>query len=235
MKEPTIIRRQLFTPYAPGQGPSFLLTMVDVDQNQDIPYRQPGKHMLGYRLEQIVGMTERWEASEIIEPKVEIKLFAGMDFGVPPIHSIHGPEPVQALMNFLCLRPGDCDDSYFDRYSEAQLDFARCHAEALAAEVDVWFQCEMKQQKPALLDATGTPIPREPGRITITSDTGSIHTVDLSKLMDGPEMMPLEGEDGDNEDEATETKSSEGEAATEGLRSEAQPEEQHEEEEGDDR
>jgi hypothetical protein len=217
MKDPRIIRRQLFTPYAPGQGPSFLLTVVDVDQSQDIPYRQRGKYMLGYRLEQIAGMSEKWEASEIIEPKVEIKLFAGMDFGVPPIHSIDGPEPVQALMNFLCLRPGDTDDNYFDDYTEAQLDFARSHAEALAAEVDVWFQCEMQQQKAPLLDATGTPIPREPGRITITSDTGSVHTVDLSKM----------GESNEREDEAGE--GVEGQAEAEGDCPQAQRDEQLEE------
>ena len=37
MKEPVILRKQLFVPYAPGQGPSFLLTLVDIDQNQDLP------------------------------------------------------------------------------------------------------------------------------------------------------------------------------------------------------
>ena len=106
-------------------------------------------------------MNQDWEAENILEPEVEEILFAGADFGVPPIHSVDGPEPVQALMNFLCLRPGDTDDAYFDRYNEAQLTFARDHAESLQVEVDVWFESQIVDAKPEILGADGQPIRRD--------------------------------------------------------------------------
>ena len=155
MKDPEIIHKILFCPYGPEQGPSFQLLVYDIDQNQQIPYRQPGKYMLAYRLNQTLPVPEHWLASDM-DPDVEKCLFAGMDFGVPPQDDILSATPVKFLMEFLCLRPGDMPDEFFDQYNEDQLDFARNHAEAVRAEVDVWF--ESKPKPVNIVDQNGNPI-----------------------------------------------------------------------------
>ena len=140
MREPRIIRRVLYTPYQ-SEGPAFLLTLVDPDQGQDIPYREPGKYMLAYRLEQVAPLPEKWTAADL-NPEVEHLLFAGMDFGVPPAIDIESPVAAHALMMFLCLSPGDVDDKYFEVYNEKQKAFSENHAATLAQEVETWYQAQ---------------------------------------------------------------------------------------------
>jgi hypothetical protein len=71
-------------------------------------------------------------------------LFSGNDFRMPecPTHGTDAPETIEALLSFLCLRPGDVDAEYFAGYTEAQMAFAEGDAEAvgLAAYGHDWEQ-----------------------------------------------------------------------------------------------
>lgn len=58
-------------------------------------------------------------------------IFEGDDFAGSPMHADDSDETVAALLSFLSLLPGDTDPDYFDRYSPAQLDWARANGEEL--------------------------------------------------------------------------------------------------------
>ena len=94
-------------------GPSFSLALYDLNCMRD------GKHCLGYRLSS-AGKT----------------IFEGSDFYCSPLHAIDSDDCVKALMGFLTLKPGDTDREYFANYTEAQMEFANQHSEALACEID---------------------------------------------------------------------------------------------------
>ena len=149
-----IIRRQLFVPYAPGQGPQFLLTLMDIDQAAN-PLKRYGKHMLGYKLEQVTGLSEDWTEEELTDPTVERLIFAGVDFGVPPTYAIDGDDAVHALMSFLCLKPGDVPQEHFDAYTPYQQEFADLHAEVLQAEADTWHDLQIRAEVERDLHAAG--------------------------------------------------------------------------------
>lgn len=106
------IRQVRFTPYRKGAA-AFTLTLFDTHQTDS-----DGKSILGYELRQRAAT-----------------IFAGEDFHCSPLHAIDSDEAVKDLMGFLTLRPGDTDAEYFEKYTEAQLDFASEHAEALSLEV----------------------------------------------------------------------------------------------------
>lgn len=120
-----VIRRCRFTPYANGKGPSFGLIVWDTGR---VDTRHlTGKSVLGYRLTQCTPCANKTFAVRT--------LFEGEDFACSPMCVIDSDECVASLMGFLTLRPGDTDAEYFANYTEAQLDFASQHAEALGMEV----------------------------------------------------------------------------------------------------
>lgn len=113
-----VIRRCIFTPYLPGKGPRFRLTVWDAHRRDSY-----GKSILGYRL-------------KLCEPGTVLVVFEGEDFGCSPMHGIDSDETIAGLMGFLTCRPGDTDSKYFANYTPAQLEFCTQHAESLSCEVD---------------------------------------------------------------------------------------------------
>lgn len=104
-----VIRSCTFRPYRAKGGPSFRLTMYEVPG-----YAPTGQKLVGYRL--------------LFNGKV---LFEGKEYGVSPLHAEDSDEAVAGLMSFLCMRPGDTDAEYFEKYTPEQLEFCTEYAEAL--------------------------------------------------------------------------------------------------------
>jgi hypothetical protein len=52
-------------------------------------------------------------------------LFEGEDYRPSPCHGDHTEESAKGLLGFLTLRPGDTDSEYFDKYTEAQMRWAK--------------------------------------------------------------------------------------------------------------
>ena len=48
-------------------------------------------------------------------------IFEGCDFGPSPCHAIDSLDTVEALLDFLTLRPGDTDREYFAAYTPSQV------------------------------------------------------------------------------------------------------------------
>ena len=115
MREP--IRRVRFTPYRPGHGPRFTLTLWEAEPNGS------PRAMVGYRLRMLEG------------GRAPRTLFEGEDFGCSPLHASDSDGAVEAIMSFLTLRPGDTDSEYFEGYSGEQREYCEQHAEALGCEV----------------------------------------------------------------------------------------------------
>lgn len=123
----TIIRRLRFSPYRAGNGPTFCLTVWDLNQCDHY-----GKSVLGYRLRAYGNEKKKGET-----------IFLGRDFSCAPSHAIDSDETVVAIMSFLTLRPGDTDREYFASYTPSQLEFCAAHAQALSSEVQARFpDCE---------------------------------------------------------------------------------------------
>jgi len=114
-----VIRRCHFAPYPKGKVPTFNLTLWDTHRPD---WR--GCSMLGYRLTMRSSGHGRGTT-----------LFEGEDFSSSPLHAIDSDSTVKAIMAFLCLRPGDTDAEYFERYTETQLHYCMDHAEYLWWEV----------------------------------------------------------------------------------------------------
>ena len=68
---------------------------------------------------------------EFTDPKGSV-VFEGEDFSISPYVSVDSDEALKALLGFLTLKPGDTDDSYFEKYSAEQMDFAESMAEELS-------------------------------------------------------------------------------------------------------
>jgi hypothetical protein len=51
-------------------------------------------------------------------------IFEGSDYGCPAVNSIDSDDMLRTLIGFLTLRPGDTDEDYFSRYTQAQLEWA---------------------------------------------------------------------------------------------------------------
>lgn len=111
------VRSVRFTPYLPGKGPRFCLTIYDTYNRDNL-----NKNVLAYRL----TMNGK-------------ELFAGADFSCAPSHAIDGNGCVESIMGFLTLRPGDTDDEYFDKYTTAQKVYCDRWAETLNCEVQARF------------------------------------------------------------------------------------------------
>lgn len=116
-----ILRRVRLSPYRKGQGPTFSLTLWDTGRTQHRVGRF-GCPELGYRL------TMRENGRSVV-------LFEGEDFGAGCGTAIDSDAAVAGILGFLTLRPGDTDDEYFEKYTEAQREFCDRHAEFLACEV----------------------------------------------------------------------------------------------------
>lgn len=112
-----ILRRLVFRPYRKGMGPTFRLVTWYTGRT----WRNEGsKSLLGYRL------TMHANGNRTV-------LFEGEDFGCSPMHAIDSDEACAGIMGFLTLRSGDTDREYFESYTQAQLDYCKEHAEALAS------------------------------------------------------------------------------------------------------
>lgn len=59
-------------------------------------------------------------------------IFTGEDIGTGAGDAIDSDDAIRGVLTFLSLRPGDTDAEYFSDYTAEQLDWAQCHAEALA-------------------------------------------------------------------------------------------------------
>lgn len=115
--ERDMLRRDEFRPYCGSEMQWFSVEMWDTHRLDSM-----GKSVLGYELRTHLG-----DDSSVT--------FTGDDFHCSPMHAIDSDDAVRALMSFLTLRPGDTDAEYFDGYTQEQMDFCRCHAEALDSEV----------------------------------------------------------------------------------------------------
>lgn len=105
----TLARRYIFRPYGWKVRPFFTLCMYD----------RPGEYRhVGYSLS--------------MGRKV---LFHGTDFVRPACYLADNLHTMESLMGFLCLRDGDVEDEYFDKYTADQLEFRDTHAEALGIYV----------------------------------------------------------------------------------------------------
>ena len=67
-------------------------------------------------------------------------LFEGEDFYASPAHAIDSDATMASLLGFLCLRPGDTDREYFDRYTPRQMEFAETEADQLNWKVYCRFE-----------------------------------------------------------------------------------------------
>ena len=108
----------IFEPYR--DGPHFRLQTFDLNARDHFH-----KWRLRYRL-------------FLYENGRDYLLFHGDDFSVSPMHGLDSDETILALMNFLCLKPGDTDAEYFEEYTPEQLEFADEHGEALMFAVENW-------------------------------------------------------------------------------------------------
>jgi len=118
-----LIRTVHFRPYLKGKGPTFKLVVYDLNSTDHM-----GKNELGYCLTQ---REPGGRKSQVV--------FEGSDFACSPLHGVDEDATVKALMGFLTLRPGDTDKEYFDKYTEAQLEFASAHSESLWCAVETRF------------------------------------------------------------------------------------------------
>jgi hypothetical protein len=110
------LRTVKFSPYRKGMGPTFQLDMFDPN------IVSGGKQAIAFKL-------------IMRQDGVKIVLFGRDNMFCSPLYAIDSDEAVKAVMGFVTLRKGDTDSSYFDSYTEAELDFANCHAEALSMAV----------------------------------------------------------------------------------------------------
>lgn len=94
---------------------------------------KPAKDTLGYAFSRI-GESE--------------PIFVGEDYGCAPGHAIDSDDAVRSLLGFLTLRPGDTDDEYFERYTEAQRAFAASDAEYLS----LWGMDDLEEGPMPLVD-----------------------------------------------------------------------------------
>jgi len=60
-----------------------------------------------------------------------VEIFDGNDFSTPLSVCVDSDDVVRGLMGFLCLRPGDTDQEYFNDYTPDQHAFASEFAEYL--------------------------------------------------------------------------------------------------------
>jgi len=86
-------------------------------------------------------------------------IFEGTDFGCPKHQAVDSDWAVTELLCWMSLRPGDTDSEYFDRYTEAQMEWCRadrcewlsCYANDLRDMLDAFddeeesWQCEESQ------------------------------------------------------------------------------------------
>ena len=89
----------------------------------------------GYRLTTWDTGSRDWRgqtriAYRFVSPGGET-VFRGADFSGSPLHAGDSDESLRSLLGFLTLRPGDTDAEYFNRYTQAQMAFARGDAEEL--------------------------------------------------------------------------------------------------------
>jgi hypothetical protein len=104
-------------PYLKGAGPTFTLRLYETGK------RHPrGTSYVGYKLTMRDG-------------RKRSTVFEGEDYSPSPMDCVDDDETVKGILGFLTLRPGDTDREYFDRYTDAQREFAEQHAESLASEV----------------------------------------------------------------------------------------------------
>ena len=74
--------------------------------------------------------------SELVEYRLTLDgevIFEGADYDPSPmIDNRVGVESARDILTFLTCRPGDTDDEYFEKYTSAQLEWCKHHAENLA-------------------------------------------------------------------------------------------------------
>lgn len=65
-------------------------------------------------------------------------IFEGRDFGPSPLHAIDSRETALSVMGFLCLRKGDTDKEYFEKYSELQTEWSESpECECLGCDISL--------------------------------------------------------------------------------------------------
>lgn len=109
------LRRCVFTPYRKGMGPVFTLDTFDTGRRDS-----RGSTYQRY----VLRMREASGPSVV--------LFEGDDYSPSPMNASDSDAAIEGIMGFLCLRPGDTDSDYFEKYTPEQLAFAEQHAEALS-------------------------------------------------------------------------------------------------------
>lgn len=119
------LRTVRLTPYRPGCGPTFTLTLWDTGR-RDLR----GQSYISYRL------TQR-------EPRRSpVIIFDADDFAGSPMHADDSDATVRSLLGFLTLRPGDTNREYFANYTPAQTAFCDDYAETLGAYAEMRFSGE---------------------------------------------------------------------------------------------
>lgn len=115
-------RIEYFEPYRSGHGPKFRLTIEPTGLRDEY-----GKHVLAYCLEATGASEDTYTV-----------LFEGEDFHYPGRNAL-SDGAVEGIMVFLTLRPGDTDEEYFAKYTDAQREYADAYAEVLSCEVQTRF------------------------------------------------------------------------------------------------
>jgi len=112
-----LIRTCIFRPYIKREDlPVFTLQIFDTHNTENISGGKYIKFRVAYKLH----MKKNGKSIVLIE---------GEDFYTP--NSIDSDKTVCDLMGWLTLRPEDTDQGYFEKYSEAALEYCSEHAESL--------------------------------------------------------------------------------------------------------
>lgn len=116
-----LLRHIQFVPYIDGL-PTFVLKMYDTGKTDNRGTAHfGGRSVLAYEFFQCEPETDK-----------ETLVLSGDEWCPSPMCSIDGNDSVRGLMGFICLKPGDTDDEYFENYNEDQLEFANNHGEMLS-------------------------------------------------------------------------------------------------------
>lgn len=84
----------------------------------------------------VISYQLRWHCPNTFNPSQRhTVLFEGSDFAGSPLHADDSDECMRSLFTFLTLQRGDTDASYFESYTQAQLDWSAAHAGALSLAV----------------------------------------------------------------------------------------------------
>jgi hypothetical protein len=85
--------------------------------------------LIGDRVKIQIGDVNDWKGGRAYYSYVMyldgVMLFSGGDYSPSPMDDPYSLDSLISLLGWFVLKPGDTDDEYFLKYTEAQLDFAK--------------------------------------------------------------------------------------------------------------